>query len=156
MDFDINLPAVKKDDKLTEQINKKMFSDDGDKSKMLSKVLIFIKMNQPVSITELQNKMIEYYKVDMDRSNVFRAAQKLQKLGILNQTVSGVVLAMSESERDAIHNHIIAKHRQFLERIPQAFKARYNDVNYFWVANGDGVKYIEWCCKILGFEVKQK
>lgn len=152
MSLKIILPPVK-EAKNQEQINKKMFSDDHEKGKgLLSKVLVFIQINEPVSVTELTNKIIEYYKTEYDRAAIFRACQRLQKVGIINQAVSGLVISMPEGERTPMHQKIVTKYRKFLSNIPEPFKHRFNDVNYFWVSNGVGTKYIKWCCDILGFK----
>ena len=156
MKFKIELPE-RKEDKDKEALNKKMFSDDFEKGNgLLSKVLVFIEMYDVVSVTELTDLLIEYYKVYYNRANIFRACERLQKLDILNQTTSGVVLIMAESEKEPIHNHIVAKHKKFLNNIPAPFKHRYNDVNYFWISNGEGKKYVEWCCKLLGFKCEKQ
>ena len=51
---------------------------------------------------------------------------------------------------------IIERFHHFLSKIPVAFRNKYTDVNYFWISNGEGFKYIEWCCKLLGFPCNAK
>ena len=157
MSFKIEMPKIenKESDKIIESKNRAMFTNDFEKREgILAKVLVFTQVNQPVTITGLTNSLISYYKVDFSRSAVFRACDKLNKLGLLHKETSGNILVLQENERDSMQNHILAKHIRFLKELPQAFKKNYNDINYFWVANGEGKKYIEWNCKLLGFKVK--
>jgi len=154
--FKITLPKQEIKPEITEKRNRAIFSDDLDKGGILAKTFIFTYLNQPASTTEVTKAMNKYYDVDFDRAMVFRALQKLNDKFILASSTSGNCLSLTESERREIHNEIIQKYYSFLRTIPDQFKKRFQNINYFWVSNGEGVKYIEWCCKLLNFDYEEK
>ncbi len=156
MKFEIEMPNVNIDEKEKEQTIRAMLSNDLQKNGILAKVFIFTYLREVASITELTDKLREYYQVDFDRANVWRAAEKLINNGLMFKATSGYVLSLGDSELTDIHKRIIEKHRIYLDGIPKQFRQRYNDVNYVWVANGNGLKYIPWACKLLGFKIKEK
>ena len=156
MSIKITLPEFKVDEKAKDLQIRSIFGNDVEKKEgILTKVLVFIQIYQPLTITELKDKIQGYYQKEVDRVVIFRAVDRLTKLGLLNMTTSGDILAMLEDEKSDIHRHIEAKHRKFLSAISPQFRNRYNNVNYTWVANGDGLRYLEWCCKLLGFKYSE-
>ncbi|CAK0756687.1 hypothetical protein CCP1ISM_60016 [Azospirillaceae bacterium] len=156
MDFDIDLPDVTIDEQQKEQTIKAMLSNDLQKGGIIAKVFIFTYLRKVTAISELTEELRKYYQIDFDRANVWRAAEKLVNNGLLFKATSGFVLGLADSELKDIHKKIIEKHRAYLEGIPKQFRQRYNDVNYVWVSNGNGVKYVPWACKLLGFKYKEK
>jgi len=154
--FKIKLPDQEIKPEVIEKRNKAMFTEDLEKDGILAKSLVFVYLNQPASTTEITKKMSSYYGIDFDRVKIFRALQKLNEKFILANATSGECLSLSDSERKEIHHEIIRKFYSFLRDIPEQFRRRFQNVNYFWVSNGEGFKYIEWCCKILGFECEVK
>jgi len=153
MPIKIKLPEVKVDTKESEQRTKRMFSDDMAKEGMLSKILVFIKLYGPISVTDLKDKLQDYLKREIERVYVYRASDRLVKLSILHRAAAGEILVMDEEEKEPIHHHIEAKHRQFLSNMTPQFKQRFSNRNYLWI-NGEGEKYVEWCCKLNNFEYK--
>ena len=123
---------------------------------MLSKCLVFIKLNHPLSVTDLQKSLFDYYKSDLDRVVVFRNCEKLAKWGLIVKVNAGDLLAMPEDEKNQMHKLAEAKHRKFLQTISPQFRVTYNNRNYVWVSNGEGEKYLEWACKINGFKFNKK
>ncbi len=156
MSFKITPPELNIDKKEVEARNRRMFKEDFEKNGMLAKVMVFIHMYEPLSTSELADKMTYYYQLEHDRVRVFRAVDRLVKLGLIFRVTSGYVLTLLESERKVVHNKILDKHRSFLSRQPKQFQNRYTDVNYFWIKNGEGMKYMEWCCKLLNFKCEKK
>jgi len=149
----IILPDLKISEEQREKEIRALIKDDFERKEgLLAKVLVFTYLNNPLSITELTNKLKEYYQKEFDRSNIFRVVERLVGLGLLFKTTSGYVQSLGESERKPIHDKILEKHRKFLDKIPVPFRQRYNDVNYIWISNGIGTKYLEWCCKLLNFK----
>jgi hypothetical protein len=151
----INLPnnPMKKEEII--QKNKAMFKEDLDKGGSLAKVLVFTKIYEPVNSQDLKNYMVGYYHLDIDLNLIKRALKKLGELGILHSITSGDIVIMANNERLEIHKKIYDKFFNFLEHIPKQFRRQYNQVNYYWVSNGEGEAYLEWCCKILGFDFEK-
>jgi len=153
--FKITMPGENIKPEVLKQKIKKFFSDDMENGQgILSKVFIFTYQNQPISITDLTRKINDYYKTDVDRSLVFRSADKLVEKNLLCKATSGYVLSIPPKDQKPIHKKIIETFHRFLGTIPLPFRNRYQIVNYLWIANGQGLDYIEWCCKLLNFEVK--
>ncbi len=152
--FKIILPEQEIDEKETESKNRANFSKDLAKGGLLAKSLIFTYMNQPVSTTEITKLLNDYYKMDYDRSSVFRALQKLSEKHIIATTTTGTVMHLPEGDRSEIHKKVVEKYYAFLHKIPTQFQKKFQNINYFWVSNGLGTKYIEWCCKLLNFKIE--
>lgn len=149
--FKITLPEQTITPDVIEKRNKAMFNEDLEREGILAKVFIFVYINQPCSVTDITKKMFNYYHIDYNRTNVFRALKKLTDHHILYTTTSGDVLYIPESERNKMQREVMMKYHNFIKNIPDSFKKNFSNINYFWVANGEGYKYIEWCCKILNF-----
>lgn len=156
MKFKITPPNIDIDDKEIEARNRRLFKEDYDKGGMLAKVMVFLHMDEPLSTTALSYKLTNFYKQEHDKVRVFRALDRLVKLGLIFRATSGYVSSIPEGERKPIHKKIMERHWQFLSRQPKQFQHRYTDVNYFWVANGDGMKYMEWCCKLMNFKCEKE
>lgn len=155
--FKITLPEQKIDMVLKEQKIKRMFGEDSEgKEGILSKIFIFVYLYGPLSITDLTDRLQKYYQLEYDRVSVFRAVDRLYKLNILNMMKGGDVLTIDESEKDENHKEVERLHRKFLDDIPQNFRSRYHNRNYVWFANGEGLKYLEWCCKLNKFNFETK
>ncbi len=153
--FNIELPEIKTDSETVVNRNRGMFKMDLDKGGMLAKVFIFAYMNQPISTSKLTEKLQEHYHVEFNRGTVYNSAKKLVDLGLLNTITSGDVLMIPDPEKTEIHNKIVEKFFLFVNQMPKHFRNAYNKVNYYWLSNGEGYNYIEWCCKILRFGVKE-
>lgn len=149
--FKITMPEQEIKPEYEEKRKRAMFSEDLEKNGILAKAFIFVYLNQPASVTEISEKMSEYYKTDFERGTIFRALKKLADNNILFRTQSGYVLSLNPPEQKPIHQEILKKFYHFISTIPTPFRNRYNDVNYFWI-NGEGTKYVEWCCKLLNFK----
>lgn len=156
MKFKITPPNLKIDDKEIESRNRRMFKEDFEKGGMLAKTLVFIHMYEPISNSALSGKLTNFYKQEHDKVAVFRAIDRLVKLGLIFRVTSGYVSSIPLNEKKEMHKKIMEKHWQFLSRQPKQFQHRYTDVNYFWVKNGDGMKYMEWCCKLLNFKCEKE
>jgi hypothetical protein len=117
--------------------------------------MVFIQMNQPLAISDLQDLLLKYYKKEIDRVVIYRACERLAKWGLIVKVTAGDLLAMPEEEKDSISLLAEARHRKFLTNISPQFRGRYNIRNYVWISNGEGIKYLEWCCKINGFEYRE-
>jgi len=152
MTFKITLPEANIDPEFVEKRNRAMLSEDFAKGGMLAKVLVFTYLHHPISTTELTTKLNDYFKLNIDRASIYRTLQKLVEKHLIATTTTGVVMHMTEGERSEIHKKIIHKYYEFLEKIPDQFRKKFQNINYFWVANGEGTKYIEWCCKLLKFK----
>jgi|GEM_PF-6482013 len=151
-EFKIELPELKINQEQREKEIKGLIKNDFERGGLLAHCLTFTYLYEPVSVSELTDKLTAYYKTNYERTNIFRVLQRLTKMGLIYSTTSGLVLSMGHHEQKDIHKLILAKFQRFLSKIPEPFKKRYSDVNYFWVANGEGTKYIEWVCKLLGFK----
>jgi len=134
------------------QRNKKMFSDDFEKGGFLTKVLVFTKINEPINSQDLNLFLKKYYKIDFDVNVIKRGLKKLSELGILNSIASGDLMSMPQNELNDLLKEAYKKFFLFLDHIPKQFRKQYNQVNYYWVSNGNGEDYLEWCCKLLGFD----
>ena len=157
MKFKIELPEQEIQPEVIEKRNRRMFSEDSEKNGILAKAFIFTYMNQPLSVTDLQKKLNRYYQVDYDRALIFRALKKLNESYLLAKDSIGCILTLPDLDKKDIHKKAIEKYHAFLNTIPKPFRNNYQDVNYFWVQNGEGLKYVEWCCDLLNFkcEVEQ-
>ena len=136
------------------QYNKKVLTDNFEKEGILAKILVFVKMNEPVSNDELRNLLYDYYSVEFDKNKIKDCTKRLAELGMLNSITSGDLMATSASERNEMLEIAYKKFFEYLEHIPKQFKKNYNRVNYYWIPNGQGNEYVEWACKILGFGVE--
>lgn len=135
--------------------NRRMFKEDLDRGGILAKAFIFVKDNEPTYSTEVRQKLIEYYKYEFDKSTISRALKKMGELGLLNSVTSGELTMMPDQERTTYHRIAQAKFLKFLQHIPKQFWSQYNSLVFYWISNGDGLEYLEWCCRLLGFEVKK-
>jgi hypothetical protein len=151
--FKITLPEIKINEEDKEKSVKKAFTDDFEKKGILAKVFIFIYLNEVSPITELTKSLRDYYKTEFEKTYVFRAVSKLLNLDLINKVQVGYVLALPNSEKKEVHKNIVQKHFQFLNKIPEPFRQRFNDVNYYWIREK---KYLEWCCKLLGFKISEE
>ena len=151
----IVLPKLNIDPIEVERKIRAMFYDDLEKGGSLAKVFIFCYLNQPCAVTELTKKLTDYYQFDYDRATVFRAMKRLNEKYILAKATSGDMLSLQDQERKPIHKEAIEKYYGFLRPIPEQFRKNFHSINYFWVQNGNGLKYIEWCCKILNFKIEK-
>lgn len=157
MEIEIKLPEQKITPEEIESRIRRTLKEDNDKGEgLLSKCLVFIKLYSPIAITDLTDKLQEYYKKEFERAYVYRACDRLQKLGLIYKATIGDILIVSEEEKTTIHRHIESLHRKFLTNISPQFKNRYNIRNYVWFNNGEGLKYLEWACKINNFPYKIK
>lgn len=155
MTIKIELPKQKIDNEVLESRIKKSLTDDFEKKEgLLSKCLVFIKLYAPMSITDLQTELFKYFKKNIERVNVFRACDELEKWGLITKTTMGDMMLISEQEKEPKHRHAEAKHRQFLQKISPQLRIRYNNRNYVWI-NKFGDKFLEWACKLNGFNIKE-
>lgn len=152
----IILPEIEIDEKTKESIIRKTLKEDFDRGGILAKCLVFIYLNDAVSTTELTKYLRNYYQIEFDRVNVFRAIQRLTNLHLTNMVQSGYIINLGKGERKEIHELILQKHLSFLQNIPTQFRAKFNDVNYVWVSNGEGTKYLKWCSELLNFKYKEE
>jgi DNA-binding transcriptional ArsR family regulator len=156
MEFKIFLPENIMNNDDVERINRAMFNEDNKNGGIIAKVFIFCYLNQPIRVTEITERFNEYYKTDLDRAVMGRALSKLVLKHLVCVKGSGDVLATIPGEQTEMDKRIIEKYHGFINNIPAPFRRNYNNVNYYWVANGDGVKYIEWCCNLLNFKYEKK
>lgn len=156
MKFKITLPPADVDPKDVESRNRAMFSDDLEGGGILAKSFIFCYLNQPSTITEITRKLNQYYETNLERTKIFRALQKLNEKFIVAQVSTTELLSIPSSERKKMHEAILSKHNNFLMGLPDAFRKKIAKVNYFWIPNGNGTKYIEWCCKLLNFKCQKE
>ncbi len=134
------------------QIRSLLGDDFHQKDGILAKVLVFLQLTNPCSINELRDKICKHYEEDIERTKILRAIKKLQYFGLIYETTPNEILLEKESE--GIHTHIVAKFNKFLNGIPTQFRKNYGNMSYFWVSNGSGIKYLPFCCKLLGFEIE--
>lgn len=156
MNFTIKLPENPIDPDEIKNKNRKMFRDDFDNGGVLAKVLIFTKMNEPVNSQDLRTYLQGYYKIEFDVNLIKRGLKRLNELGILHSITSGDVMSMPQHEMSDLYKEVYKRFFHFLDHIPKQFRKQYNQVNYYWVANGAGEEYLEWCCKILGFGIEKE
>ena len=154
--FEIILPEIHISSQERENQIKAILKGDFEKGGNLAKVLVFLYLSEPEAVTALSNKLSEYYQIEFERTNVFRALQRLLKNGCLFSTTTGYVISLDPSERKEVHNKILQKHQIFLSKMPKQFQGKYTDVNYFWLSNGYGINVLEWCCRLLNFKIKEK
>ena len=156
-EFEIRLPEIKLDSKEVEARIKKTLTDDFEKGEgLLSKCLIFVKLYGPMAITDVSDKLQEYYKKEFERAYVYRACERLSKFGILNKLMIGDILLIPDEEKLPIHKHIEALHRKFLTTISPKFRGQYHIRNYVWFVNGEGNCFLEWACKLNKFSYNIK
>lgn len=157
MEFTIELPKNPITKEEIKSKRKAMFREDFDKGGNLAKIFVFTKLNEPVNSQDLKMILQGYYKTEYDINLIKRGLKKLNELGILNSISSGEIMSMPQNEMNDLLKDVYRKFFIFLDHIPKQFRKQYNQVNYYWVSNGDGEEYIEWCCNILGFKcVKEK
>jgi len=154
--FKITKPEVPVSREEVRNNNNRMFNEDSQKNGILAKTLVFTQEEEPVGAYELQILLQKYYKVEYDKTSVSRALKKLNNLGLLHGITSGELMTMEDNEMLPIHRHAFAKFRKYLEHIPKQFHRQYTGVFYYWVSNGDGQDYLEWCCRLLGFQIEQE
>lgn len=135
--------------------NKRVLSEDHEKGGLLCKILVFIKMNEPVSNDEIKELLHNYYFNEFDKSKIKLATKRLNDLGMLNSITSGDLMTMPSNERDELHTEAYRKFFLYLEHIPKQFRRNYNRLTYYWINNKEGLEYVEWACKILGFDVQK-
>ncbi len=153
--FKITLPEQEIKPEIIEKRIRRMFSEDFEKNGVLTKAFIFTYLNQPISVSDLLKKLNKYYKLDYDRALIFRALKKLNENYLIARASIGYVLSLDGPDKKEIHKNVIEKYHSFLNTIPKPFRNNYQDVNYFWIQNGEGLKYIEWCCKLLNFKCEK-
>lgn len=154
-EYDIELPEQNIKPQEIEARYRGMFNMDYKNGGILAKVLIFAYLHEPTTITEVTRKLNDYYKEDHDRANIYRTMKKLEDKNLLHRATIGYVFTIPESEQTDMHKKIINKYHHFLTAIPVPFRKAYTDMTYYWVSNGEGMKYVEWCCKILNFKFKK-
>ena len=157
MEFKIIIPKnppIKKEEIINQ--NKKMFADDFQKEGVLAKTLVFTKMNEPIQCTDLKEIFQGYYQIEFDINVIKRALKRLNDLGILHSITSGELMTISPNQMNDFFKEAYRKFFLYLEHIPKQFRKQYTHVTYFWVSNGEGNNYLEWCCKLLGFEIKKE
>lgn len=152
----INLPERDFGEEQIELKNKRIISEDFEKGGVLAKAIVFLYMEQPTSVSELTQNLNDYYNQDYDRTNIFRVLKKLSELHVIARASIGYILAIPGNEQKEIHKKCIEKFHNFLNNIPMPFRNHYQDVNYFWVKNGDGLKYVEWSCKLLKIKYEKE
>lgn len=135
------------------QIKSLLGEDFHQKNGILTKVLVFLQINQPCSTNELKDKICKHYEEDIERTKIARAIKKLQYFGLIYETTPNEIL-LSQEGGEEFRNHILAKYNKFLDGIPTQFRKNYGNMSYFWVSNGNGIKYLPFCCKLLGFEIE--
>ena len=122
------------------------------KEGILAKVFIFTYINQPASTTEVTKKMKAYYHQDFDRATVFRYLSELVDSGLLTKTNSGY--ALTYEHNSLIIRAIKDKFQEFMKTIPEQFRKKFKNINYFY-ASEYGEKFIPWACEVIGFKVKE-
>ena len=114
MPIEITLPDIKFNPEEIISRNRRTLKEDFDKEGILANVLVFTYLNQPTSTTDLANKLSFYYKKEFDRVKVYRALDRLVRLGIIFRATSGYILSLIPSERKKIHNEILDEYRLFM------------------------------------------
>jgi len=156
MEFKITMPETQIKNEEIENMIKAMFNEDLTNDGILAKVFVFCYLKQPIRVTELTEKLNEYYKTDIDRSAIARALNKLVLKHVVCVKGSLDSLSNNPGEQTEMDKRIIERYHVFINHIPAPFRKNYNDVNYYWIANGEGIKYLEWCCKLLKFECEKQ
>lgn len=156
MVFKIKLPRnnIKIED--IQARNRRMLHDDFEREGLLAKILVFLKMNEPASNDEIKEFLQNYYKIEFDKSKIKISTKRLNDLGILHSITSGELMTMPLSEQTELHKVAYKKFFIYLDHIPSQFRRNYNKVTYYWISNGEGNVYIEFCCKLLGFEYREE
>ncbi len=155
--IEITLPPLKADKEERLRKMKQILTYDKNEGEgILSQVMVFTQMYGPISITALTNKIESYYQKEIDRSMISRATDKLVRLGLMFKGTSEEIMLLSEEEKKEVHKQIDRIHRNFLHKISVPFRNNFGKMNYVWVANGEGLDYMELCCKLNGFDYKEK
>ena len=55
-----------------------------------------------------------------------------------------------------MQRHAEATHRLFLSKLAPNFRGNYGGRNYVWIPNGQGDKYLKWCCNLNKIPYKEK
>jgi hypothetical protein len=76
----------------------------------------------------------------------------LIKMDIAFSRNSGYLMTTKDSEMSEVERYMLAKFKNFINTIPQAFRNRYTDMNFFSLSNGFGLEFVQWSCKILNFK----
>ena len=134
--------------------NRGLLTFDFEKNGILCNTLVFTKINEPVSNEDLKDIMQQYYGIEVDKSKIKIATKRLNDLGMLNSITSGDLTTMPPNERTGIYNEAYIKFFRYLDHIPRQFRKNYDKLTYYWVANGMGLEYLEWACKLLKIEVE--
>ncbi len=151
------IPKKEINNKLKDFKIRTLLGDDfHQKNGIFAKVLVFLQINQPCSVNELKDKICKHYEEDIERTKISRAIKKLQYFNLIHETTPNEVLFRGEVGENIqiLYNHIVAKYNKFLDGIPTQFRKNYGNMSYFWVSNGNGVKYLSFCCKLLGFKIE--
>lgn len=144
---------------LTETIKSRirgMFNEDFQKNGLLAKIFVFIAMLQPMSATQSTSKLTSYYKIPFDKGTISRNMKKMAEMGLFHSITSGDLQHTPHDMRSAMQKEAYDKHQRYLETIPTQFRKKYDAVNYYWISNGMGEEFVEWCCKIIGFKFEGK
>lgn len=156
MEFKITLPDLNINQEQKVREMKARFTDDFDKGGILNQVFVFTSLSEPASVKEITDNMTKYYQKEFFTTEVRRSLNRLVKLGLLNTKTSGDILILRVDEKNENDNKISAKFHHFLDKIPNQFRNRYTNMNYFWVSNGYGLEFINHCCKLLNFKCEKK
>lgn len=151
--MEIKLPKIPIKKEEIKQRNKAMLTYDTDKGGILAKVLAFIKIEEPASNDTIKEALQSYYKIEFDISRIKTATKRLYGLSMLNSITSGELMTMPPNEHTEIHKEAYQKFFRYLEHIPKQFRRNYDKLTYYWLNNSEGLEYVEWACKLLGFEV---
>lgn len=153
MEIEIIPKEEKINKKEREQNIRRLFGDDfNERNGILCNVLVFMQIIQPCSVNELKNKICSHYALDIERTKISRAIQKLKNFNLIDEKTPNEILLYGDEGK--LSNHIIAKYNKFLSDIPTQFKKNYGNMKFYFVSNGEGIKFLPYCCKLLGFKIK--
>ena len=85
-----------------------------------------------------------------------RRLQKITERRIMHMAGATYIASIPQNERNKVHEEVLIKYHRYIKGLPEQFRKRYQEINFFWVANGDGLKYIDWCCNLLGFKIEEQ
>jgi hypothetical protein len=153
--FEIELPKVVQTPESKRSIIRGAINEDNAREGLLAKTLIFTYLHQPVTVTEITNHLNAHYGLDIDRTKIYRALMWFVQKNIMVMESTNVIFSLEPTELTEIQLEVERKHRKFLSPIPKQFASRFEKVNYYWISNGEGLNYIEWCCKILGYKITE-
>jgi len=136
--------------------NKEKFINDFQANGILTEVFIFCAINQPITKGLLTDKLTEYYRKQFDPGTVYRSLKLLTSLGILHSVTAGEVVLIQSNMRNDMEKEVVERYYAFLDHIPKQFRQNFGGMAYFWVSNGDGVQYLDFCCKLLGFKCEKE